>query len=167
MSDPDNPGDLQALLDELAPLLVDGSPHAVALGLTLVSLKPGLAVMRAPYSADLVGDPDSGILHGGVITALLDHVCGLAAFSGFGGQDTPATLDLRLDYMRPAKPGLDVTAEAICLKSHGLVAFVRATAHDGDIDDPVATAQAAFMVTGASKAAQERAVEALRSGQPL
>ena len=69
--------------------------------------------------------------------------------------------------MRPAKPGLDVTAEAICLKSHGLVAFVRATAHDGDIDDPVATAQAAFMVTGASKAAQERAVEALRSGQPL
>lgn len=167
MSDTDPPRDLQALLDELAPLLVDGSPHAVALGLTLVSLKPGLAVMRAPYAADLVGDPESGILHGGVITALLDHVCGLAAFSGFGGQDTPATLDLRLDYMRPAKPGLDVTAEAVCLKSHGLVAFVRATAHDGDINDPVATAQAAFMVTGASRAAQERAVKALRAGQPL
>ncbi|WP_417480975.1 PaaI family thioesterase [Maricaulis sp.] len=165
MQDDQPPADLQTLLDELAPLLVDGSPHAVALGLTLVSLKPGLAVMRAPYSPDLVGDPESGILHGGVITALLDHVCGLAAFSGFGGQDTPATLDLRLDYMRPAKPGLDVTAEAVCLKSHGLVAFVRATAHDGDIDDPVATAQAAFMVTGASKAAQERAIQAFQAGK--
>tara|TARA_R110000868_G_scaffold5138_1_gene31736 strand:+ start:15693 stop:16196 length:504 start_codon:yes stop_codon:yes gene_type:complete len=167
MSEPDTPENLQALLDELAPLLVDGSPHAVALGLTLVSLKPGLAVMRAPYSPDLVGDPESGILYGGVITALLDHVCGLAAFSGFGGQNTPATLDLRLDYMRPAKPGLDVTAEAVCLKSHGLVAFVRATAHDGDIDDPVATAQAAFMLTKASKAAQDRAVKAIQDGRPL
>ncbi|MGK0267314.1 MAG: hypothetical protein ACI82N_001567 [Maricaulis sp.] len=164
MQNEDPPGDLQALLDELAPLLVDGSPHAVALGLKLISLKPGLAVMRAPYSPDLVGDPQSGILHGGVITALLDHVCGLAAFSGFGGQDTPATLDLRLDYMRPAKPGLDVTAEAVCLKSHGLVAFVRATAHDGDINDPVATAQAAFMVTKASQAAQARAVKAFQDG---
>lgn len=167
MPNTDNPDDLQALLDELAPLLVDGSPHAVALGLKLVSLTPGQAVMCAPYSPALIGDPHSGILHGGVITALLDHVCGLAAFSGFGGHDTPATLDLRLDYMRPARPGLDVTAEAVCLKSHGLVAFVRATAHDGDIDDPVATAQAAFMITRASQAAQDRAMTALRNGQPL
>ena len=48
-------------------------------------------------------------------------------------------------------------AEARSLKSHGLVAFVRATAHDGDPEDPVAIAQAAFMITKASKAAQERA----------
>lgn len=167
MQNGDDSSELQSLLDELAPLLVDGSPHAVALGLKLVSLTPGHAVMRAPYSPDLVGEPESGILHGGVITALLDHVCGLAAFSGFGGQSTPATLDLRLDYMRPARPGLDVTAEAVCLKSQGLVVFVRATAHDGDIDDPVATAQAAFMVTRASQAAQDRAVKAIQEGRPL
>lgn len=161
----DSDPELQALLDELAPLLVDGSPHAVALGLTLVSLRPGHAVMRAPFSPELVGDPEAGTLHGGVITALLDHVCGLAAFSAFGGQSTPATLDLRLDYMRPARPGLDVTAEAVCIKSHGLVAFVRATAHDGDLNDPVATAQAAFMVSRTSQAAQERAVKAFQAGQ--
>ncbi|WP_304075392.1 PaaI family thioesterase [Maricaulis maris] len=149
--------DIQSRLDSIAPLIVDGSPHAVALGLSLISLTPGHAVMGARYDESLIGDPDAGTLHGGVVTALLDHACGMAAFAGFGAHDTPATLDLRIDYLRPAKPGLDVTAEASCLKSHGQVAFVRATAHDGDIDDPVAIAQAAFMITKASKAAQEKA----------
>tara|TARA_R110000868_G_scaffold120773_3_gene320605 strand:+ start:15816 stop:16346 length:531 start_codon:yes stop_codon:yes gene_type:complete len=160
----DTPEDMQALLESLAPLMVDGSPHATALGLKLVSISQGHGVMLAPYSPDLVGDPETGTLHGGVITALLDHVCGVAAFSAFGGQETPATLDLRIDYMRPARPGCDVTAEAICTKSHGLVAFVRATAHDGDIADPVATAQAAFMITHTSKLAQARAIEAFKGG---
>lgn len=166
MSDADN-DDIQSRLDSIAPLIVDGSPHAVALGFRLDALTPGRAVMTAPYSSELVGDPDSGILHGGVITALLDHVCGMAAFAGFGATDTPATLDLRIDYMRPARAGFDVTAEAKSLKSHGLVAFVRATAHDGDIEDPVAIAQAAFMITRASKAAQERAMQAIRRGEAI
>ncbi|WP_300544455.1 PaaI family thioesterase [Maricaulis sp.] len=156
--------DIQTRLDTIAPLIVDGSPHAVALGFRIDSLTPGRATMSAPFSQALIGDPEAGTLHGGVITALLDHCCGMAAFGGFGARDTPATLDLRIDYMRPARPGHDITAQARCLKSHGLVAFVRATAHDGDIEDPVAIAQAAFMITRASKAAQDRAVRAIREG---
>lgn len=159
--------DIQHRLDTIAPLIVDGSPHAVALGFRIDRLTPGKAAMSAPYSEALIGDPETGTLHGGVITALLDHVCGMAAFGGLGAKDTPATLDLRIDYMRPARPGLDIHAEAECLKSHGLVAFVRATAHDGDIEDPVAIAQAAFMITRASKAAQERAMKAMRGEHPL
>jgi len=157
--------DIQSRLDSITPLIIDGSPHAVALGLSLESATPGQVVMSAPYDDSLIGDPESGTLHGGVVTALLDHACGMAAFAGFGAKDTPATLDLRIDYLRPAKPGLDITAEASCLKSHGLVAFVRATAHDGDPDDPVAIAQAAFMITKASKAAQEKARRAYTEGQ--
>lgn len=159
--------DIQSRLDSIAPLIVTGSPHAVVLGFRIDGLTPGHAVMSAPYSEELVGDPESGILHGGVVTALLDHACGMAAFGGLGARDTPATLDLRIDYMRPARAGLDVTAEATCLKSHGLVAFVRATAHDGDIDDPVAIAQAAFMITKASQAAQERARKVFSQGGKL
>jgi uncharacterized protein (TIGR00369 family) len=158
--------DMQTQLDELAPLLVDGSPHAQALGLVLEGLSPGRTSMRAPYSADLVGDPETGVLHGGVITALLDHACGISAFSGLGAKDTPATLDLRIDYLRPAKPGHDVIAEAECLRSHGLIAFVRAKAHDGDPSDPVAVAQAAFMISKTSVAAQERVRAAFLEGKP-
>lgn len=156
--------DLQATLNAVAELIVDGSPHAVALGFKLESVTPDCAIMRAPYSEDLVGDPETGVLHGGVVTALLDHVCGIAAFAGFGASDTPATLDLRIDYMRPAEPGKDIIATASSLRAHGLVAFVRATAHDGDPDDPVAIAQAAFMITKASKAAQDRARKAVQEG---
>ncbi len=48
--------------------------------------------------------------------------------------------------MRPAAPRADVTCEAHCYKLTRTIAFVRATAFDVDRDDPVATAQAAFMV---------------------
>ena len=152
----------QKFLDDLASLLVDGSPHAVALGFKVDRVGEGDACLRLPYRTDLVGDPDTGVIHGGAVTALLDHVCGLAAFTGLGGEDTPATLDLRIDYMRPAEPGQDIIAEAVSLRSRGLVCFVRATAHDGDTDEPVAIAQAAFMITNASKAARDRARKAIR-----
>ena len=152
----------QSELDELAPLLVAGSPHAVALGFELLSLTPDTAVMRAPYRDDLVGDPETRVLHGGVITALLDHACGMAAFAGMGGKDANATLDLRLDYMRPAEPDHDVIAEAHCVKVAGLFAFVSAIAHDGNPDEPVARANAAFMVTRPGQAAAERTRANLR-----
>lgn len=157
--------DIQQRLETLAPLIVDGSPHAVALGLTIVSLTARETVMRAPYRDDLIGDPETGTLHGGVITALLDHACGIAAFAGFGASDTPSTLDLRIDYMRPARPGCDITAIADSLKCHGLVSFVRAIAHDGDPEDPVALAQAAFMISGTSKAAHDRAMDRIAQGK--
>ncbi|HAQ34771.1 MAG: thioesterase [Maricaulis sp.] len=156
---------LQDLLDRLSPLLVDGSPHAQALGLALDGLGPGRATMRAPYRVDLIGDPETRVLHGGVVTALLDHACGVAAFSGLGAKETPATLDLRIDYMRPAEPGKDIIAEAECIRAHGLIAFVRATAHDGDESDPVATAQAAFMVTKPSKEAADRVRTIMAEGK--
>jgi uncharacterized protein (TIGR00369 family) len=156
--------DLQARLDQLAPLLVAGSPHAVDLGFTLEAIRPGEAVMRAAYRDDLVGDPETGVMHGGVVTALLDHASGTAAFAGLGGDKATATLDLRLDYMRPATPGLDVIAEAHTVKVSGLIAFVSAVAHNGDIDDPIATAHAAFMVTRVSQDAADRARSQIEDG---
>jgi uncharacterized protein (TIGR00369 family) len=86
---------------------------------------------------------------GGVITTLLDHVCGLAASSlgmdpGSAVQPGVATLDLRIDYMRPAEPGREIIARAHCYKTTRSVAFVRATAFETDETDPVATAQGAF-----------------------
>ena len=118
----------------------------------------------ARYRPDLIGDPETGVMHGGVVTALLDHASGTAAFAGFGGDKAMATLDLRLDYMRPAEPGRDVVAEAKTVKVSGLFAFVSAIAHDGDPSDPVATAHAAFMVNKVSEAAAEKAKAEIAKG---
>lgn len=157
--------DLQSRLDQLAPLLVGGSPHAVDLGFTLERIAPGEATVRAPYREDLIGDPETGVMHGGVITALLDHACGMAGFAGLGGDKALATLDLRLDYMRPATPGEAVIAEARTIKVAGLIAFVEAVAHNGDRADLVATAHAAFMVTRTGEKAAEQAKANMKQGK--
>jgi acyl-coenzyme A thioesterase PaaI-like protein len=88
------------------------------------------------------------VIAGGVVTTLLDHSCGQAVMAAMGAPAPIATLDLRIDYMRAAEPGLGIQARAHCYKVTHSIAFVRATAYDKDIDDPVATAQATFMFTG-------------------
>jgi uncharacterized protein (TIGR00369 family) len=144
-------------LEELALQKMRECPHAVAIGLETVSLEDAVANLRLTYRQELVGDPDTGVLAGGVVTALLDHACGQAVMAALGSPTPVATLDLRIDYMRAAEPGLDVHARAHCYKLTHSIAFVRATAYDRDITDPVATAQATFMLTGQSEPAAAEA----------
>lgn len=124
----------------------DWSPHARALGFEFVSAEKSVATLRLPFRDDLVGDPDSGVIAGGAVTALLDHVCGHAVMTALDAMTSIATLDLRIDYMRAAGAGLGIYAEAHCYKVTRSIAFVRASAWDKDRNDPLATAQAAFMV---------------------
>ena len=132
---------------DLAPMFVEGTPHAKFLGMEFVAIDHGRATLSLPYDEKLVGNIETGILHGGVLTALLDQASGLAAVSSFENAKPVATLDLRIDYMRASKPGKTLIAEAHAYKTTRHIAFVRAVAHDGDVDDPVATSQASFMTT--------------------
>jgi len=121
-------------------------PHAAALGMTLESVDAGRGSMSMAWREDLVGDPETGVIASGAVTALMDHTCGLAINSA---ADTPmpiATLDLRIDYMRPAAPRTGITCEAHCYRLTRSIGFVRAEAWDVDRSDLVATAQAAFML---------------------
>ena len=131
-----------------------GTAQSLALGFETLE---GACAMCAPFRADLVGDPADGGLAGGVITTLLDQTCGMAVSFAMralhpGGEmlqrfGTMATLDFRIDFIRPARPGRDVVGEADCYSIAGGVAFVRGLAYEDDRDDPVAAAQAAFMLT--------------------
>ncbi len=125
-----------------------GSPHAMALGIEVVSVDESGAVMKVPYDEKLVGEPNSGVIAGGVVTSLLDHCCGSSVHTAMKTMMMIATLDLRIDYMRPATPGKAIWAKAHCYKVTRSIAFVRAVAYDETPDDPVAAAQAAFMITG-------------------
>ena len=126
--------------------MLSGLPHARALGLEVESAEDGVAVLRAPYNPRLVGDPETGVIHGGVVTTLLDTCCGLAVLCAPRPPRSTATLDLRIDYMRPAAPRATVIARAECHRLARRIAFVRATAWDSDNADPVASAAGAFMV---------------------
>src|SRR3954454_3530579 len=115
-------------------------------GLRLDRAAPGESWASLPYRPVFVGDTETGVLHGGVVTAMLDETCGMAAQLALDGTRAIATLDLRIDYLKPATPGLDIKAHSLCYRVTRSIAFVRATAYQESEDDPVATATACFMV---------------------
>lgn len=133
-----------------AQAIVQFTPHARALGVELTRIERARVWGRVPYRTDLVGDPETGVIAGGVITTLLDQICGTAAVAAMDNPTTVATIDLRIDYMRPAEPGRDIMAEAHCYKLGRNVAFVRAVAYDDAPDNPVAHAATAFMVNASA-----------------
>lgn len=125
-----------------------GVPFAQHLGVRIIRGEAGKVEMMAPYDERMIGDTRSGVLHGGVVTTLLDSCAGLAAGSSAQKATAVATLDLRIDYLRPATPGKPIYAAAELYRETSQIDFVRAIAHQGDADDPVATAVATFMSGG-------------------
>ena len=137
-------------LVNMAQIMNVGSPQSVALGLRTIEIEHGRVVMTAPYREDLIGNPETGVIAGGVVTTMLDHASGQAVYAALDIPEAVATLDLRIDYMRRAEPGRDLFVEAHCYRVTHAIAFVRAVAYDADKDDPVATAQAAFMLNASA-----------------
>ncbi|MBX3477862.1 MAG: PaaI family thioesterase [Brevundimonas sp.] len=138
----------QSDLLSILPQLASGAAHTHALGFVYDGLTDDKAVrIRVPRRPDLVGDAETGVLAGGLVTALLDHVGGLAVWIAMDAFRPIATLDLRVDYMRAAAPGRDLIGQARCYRLTSTIGFVRAWAFEDDPDDPVAAAQAAYMVS--------------------
>jgi uncharacterized protein (TIGR00369 family) len=131
--------------------MIQFTPQAKALGVTVTQTAKGRAWGKVPYRAELVGDPDTGVIAGGVLTTFLDQLCGAAAILAMDQPTIVATIDLRIDYMRPAQPGRDVLAEAQCYKIGKNIAFVRATAYEDTPDNPIAHAASAFAINSNKK----------------
>lgn len=132
-------------------VLLSGFPHAEEIGMRIHPADEGTALISIPYSDKLVGDAETGVVHGGVITTLLDTGCGIAAIARTGLAGGIATLDLRIDYMRPARPHRMLWTACECYRVTRSIAFARGVAFDEHRDDPVATAAGAFMITGARR----------------
>jgi uncharacterized protein (TIGR00369 family) len=136
----------QDLVRQLDQGFATAIPHNRALGVRLIDFGPGEATMVLPYDERLVGNPDTGVLHGGAVSALLDACSGAAVFVKLDLPTTIATLDLRIDYLKPATPRRDVVCKAQCFKATRHVAFVRALAYHDDESDPIAAAAGSFMI---------------------
>lgn len=152
MTDPD----VTAHLDHLRDLFLT-IPHCQEIGLRIEDLRPGFARMSLGYDEKLIGNPDTGHLHGAAITTLMDTVAGLTVMASVPNLTPIATLDLRIDYLKPATPGETVLGDTECYRITQNVAFVRGLAHHGDESDPIANVTASFMMgsvgfTGEAKA---------------
>lgn len=132
----------------LAKAFMQMLPHAQSLGMRLTDMGEGSATITMPYDPRLIGDPATGVLHGGAISALMDTASGASVMCHPSAPASTATLDLRIDYMRPATPGQAITARAICHHVTRTVAFVRVTATDADVTRPVAMGTGTFTLEG-------------------
>jgi uncharacterized protein (TIGR00369 family) len=121
-------------------------PHQQAIGFELIELIPGYAIGRIPYRPEFVGNPLTGVVHGGIVTTLLDAVGGAAVIGRCGRLMTMATLDLRIDYLRPSKPQHDLFARVECYKLTRNIAFARGIAYDDALDNPLASMSATYML---------------------
>src|SRR4051812_49609481 len=134
--------DMQA---KMARAFSGGVPHNLALGIRVLDVSPTEASFELPYDARLVGNPDTGTLHGGAITALLDACSGAAVFAALPSLVPIATLDLRIDYLRAGDVGRSILAKATCYRLTRNVAFTRAVAYHDDESDPIASSMGTFM----------------------
>jgi uncharacterized protein (TIGR00369 family) len=121
--------------------------HGGAIGIVYADHGEDWAELALPYSEKLIGMEASGIIASGPIISLMDMATSLATWIRLGRFRHQATLDLRVDYLRPATPGNTIVGRGLCYRVTRSVAFVRGLAHDGDADDPVANVTGTFMFT--------------------
>lgn len=136
----------------IARQFIEAIPHSRALGMEFESLGDGKAAIAMPYDPRFVGDPATGVIHGGAVSALMDTASGAAVMCHPTAPLSTATLDLRIDYFRAATPGQKIIARAECYHVTRSVAFVRVTATDEDESRPVAAATGAFTLDRAKGA---------------
>jgi uncharacterized protein (TIGR00369 family) len=124
--------------------------HAGALGIVYHGRGDGWVELALPYTNTLIGDPDSGVLASGPIIALMDMATSIAVWVARDRFAPQATLDLRVDYLRPAVPGRTVIGRGECLRLTRSIAFVRGIAYDETPDDPLAHVAGTFMLMDAN-----------------
>lgn len=124
-----------------------GAGHGATIGILYHDHGEDWVELSLPYRAELVGMPATQILASGPIVSLMDMATSLAVWQRLGAFRPQATLDLRVDYLRPAVPGRAVIGRGYCYRITRSIAFVRGIAHDGDPDDPVANVTGTFIGT--------------------
>lgn len=138
----------ETLLLERATRFVSALRHCQVLGINVHDASEEGITLILPYAAHLVGDPITGVIHGGALTSLMDTACGMATLCVLPEFEVCPTLDLRIDYMHPAAPHTPVYGFAQCYRVTTDVIFTRGFAYQDDRQQPIAHVVGTFMRMG-------------------
>ncbi|GGH95241.1 PaaI family thioesterase [Pseudomonas fluvialis] len=122
--------------------------HCQVLGMRVHEVRASGLTLLLPYSPHIVGNPETGVIHGGALSALLDTTCGISTVCVLPEFEICPTLDLRIDHMHAAEPGKDVYGFAECYRVTPNVIFTRGYAYQDDPAQPIAHVVGAFMRMG-------------------
>ena len=126
--------------------VLESLPHNAKLGIRMGELASGRCTTYIEFRPELVGDPSRGVLHGGVVTTLIDATAGAAVYTSIPEGTSLATLDMRIDYLKPAEPHKRLYASADLYRLTRRIAFVRASAYQDEPGNQVAHCAASFMI---------------------
>ena len=124
--------------------------HCQVLGLSVVSAEGNTLIMKLPYQQQAVGNPATGVFHGGSLTTLMDTACGTGCgFPSCRGLNLCARHWIcAMDYMKAAEPGEDLLAEATVVRIASSVVFTECLVYQQSDRDLVAKCSATFMRIG-------------------
>lgn len=128
-----------------ADAFIAGIPYAAASGMRVTELGKGTVSLFQPARDTWTGDSELQMIHTGCLSVLADTACGLAVGAAMDTPEPIATLDLRMDYLRPAMAMTDLVCKAECHRLSRSIGFVRGQVFQVGQDEPVATVNATFM----------------------
>ena len=86
-------------------------PMAKFIGVKVLEINDGYVKLHFPYKEEFIGDPRTKRLHGGYTATAIDLAGGVAAMTFMTSkEDDVATIDMRIDYLRPGQ-AKDIVAE--------------------------------------------------------
>ncbi len=134
--------DFAALLQFLQDLYEEKIPFNKALGLKIISLKEDNVCIKLEMKEKLVGNYKYGMLHGGVISSVLDATGGAIVSVGmlkkmvgcqleeiFNRITKISTVDLRIDFLRPGQGNYFLSTGSI-MRMGNKVVVIRTTLHN-------------------------------------
>jgi len=128
--------------------LMTRAGHSSWSGVHFHEESPEWVELAQPWGEHLVADPESGVMASGPIISMMDNAGGIVLWRARGVFLPHVTLDMRVDYMRPARRGCTVFGRAECTKLTRSVGFVRGIAYDEEPGDPIAHMTGTFMLLG-------------------
>ena len=128
----------------IAQTFLQALPFSSLLKMKMEQAGEGFAVISMPYQSIVSDGSEGAKIYSSAISSLIDTCGGLSVLVHRHLPRDTATLDLRVDYLRTACPGETVFARAECYYVADSVAFVKATATDNCLTEPIASAVGTF-----------------------
>jgi uncharacterized protein (TIGR00369 family) len=142
-------------MSAFAKAFLQGIPFARAAGMQAERMSQARGSVTMAASDAWTGHAAANQIHPGCLAVLADTACGLAVGAAMNPIEPYATLDLRMDYLRPARAGLELRCDAHCHRLSRSVAFVRGEVFQPGSEEAVAAVNATFMLATANTRRQD------------